>query len=609
MAGDVALTSSVRTNLLSLQSTNALLEQTQSRLATGREVNSVFDDPINFVASQRLNDRANDLNRVLDGISNSLRTVEQANNGATAVTSLLDQAQSIIDSAQEALGGSASQATVTGNVDLSQINDLVTGLGNATATSRISINLVGSDGANIIDGTSNAEGQVNFADIIAGPGTGVSAQELVNRINDINAEIIATDINFTSDVIQASLNSEGQLEVQSLVDGSTLNVDFISQTGTPEDDAGNLSFANQLGFENVARLIDADNANGTNDVAFTVVTTPTLTSSVFFTDVDGVGAGAATTRLARASDSIVNLVNSSTSAVGNLVVDEAGAAADATGPEILIGVNGTFATTELSVDNGGAAANGTGTTIQDLIDTINNDANIGSLVAASFDDTTGQINIQAIDASVQNVQIGIRAEGGNDSSLRLGFGQQVLNTTGNDNVAAVENIQLGSAAGELIALEGQFDSLRTQIDQIVADSEFRGTNLLQGDSLTTFFNGNRSNTLTTAGSDLTSSGLGLTAASFGTQAALNSFTTARLAATDSVRAFQSALTGDLNIISTREDFTTDTINTLTAASDDLTLADEQEEGARLLALQTRQSLGITSLSLASQQQQSILRLF
>jgi flagellin-like hook-associated protein FlgL len=76
-----------------------------------------------------------------------------------------------------------------------------------------------------------------------------------------------------------------------------------------------------------------------------------------------------------------------------------------------------------------------------------------------------------------------------------------------------------------------------------------------------------------------------------------------------VRNFGQSIANDLAIIQTRRDFTEQTINTLNAGADDLTVADQNEEGANLLALQTRQALGTTSLSLAAQSQQSVLRLF
>ena len=59
----------------------------------------------------------------------------------------------------------------------------------------------------------------------------------------------------------------------------------------------------------------------------------------------------------------------------------------------------------------------------------------------------------------------------------------------------------------------------------------------------------------------------------------------------------------------RQDFTKNLINLLQIGADSLTLADTNEEGANLLALQTRQQLRTTSLSLASQADQAVLRLF
>ena len=62
-------------------------------------------------------------------------------------------------------------------------------------------------------------------------------------------------------------------------------------------------------------------------------------------------------------------------------------------------------------------------------------------------------------------------------------------------------------------------------------------------------------------------------------------------------------------ITIRQDFTTNMINTLKDGAANLTEADMNEEGANMLMLQTRQALGTTSLSLASQAAQSVLRLF
>ena len=127
--------------------------------------------------------------------------------------------------------------------------------------------------------------------------------------------------------------------------------------------------------------------------------------------------------------------------------------------------------------------------------------------------------------------------------------------------------------------------------------------------LTTYFNEDQSSSLVSEGVTFTSAGLGLTEANFGRSETVGDAISEIFDALADVRAFGGTLANDLSIIQTRQDFTKNTINNLTAASDKLTLADANEEGTKLLALQTRQQLGVTSLSLAAQSQQSVLRLF
>jgi len=69
------------------------------------------------------------------------------------------------------------------------------------------------------------------------------------------------------------------------------------------------------------------------------------------------------------------------------------------------------------------------------------------------------------------------------------------------------------------------------------------------------------------------------------------------------------LGSNVALLNTRLDFTEQYVSTLQTGADKLTLADINEEGANLLALQTRQQLGIQSLSLAAQAEASILQLF
>ena len=81
------------------------------------------------------------------------------------------------------------------------------------------------------------------------------------------------------------------------------------------------------------------------------------------------------------------------------------------------------------------------------------------------------------------------------------------------------------------------------------------------------------------------------------------------AALTTLRSESQTLSANLSTVQIRQDFTKATINTLQTGSSDLTLADSNEEGANLLALQTRQQLSTTALSLAAQADQNVLRLF
>ena len=165
-------------------------------------------------------------------------------------------------------------------------------------------------------------------------------------------------------------------------------------------------------------------------------------------------------------------------------------------------------------------------------------------------------------------------------------------------------------------LAAQYDTIRTQIDQMSSDSGYQGLNLLANSNgatttLTVNFNENASSSLAVVGFQGNSSGLSLTGAGGNWQA--TSSITADSAKMDSaitsLRTSTQTLAANLNIITTRQTFTDSMINTLQTGSDNLTLADMNQEGANMLMLQTRQSLGTTSLSMSSQAAQSVLKLF
>jgi len=173
-----------------------------------------------------------------------------------------------------------------------------------------------------------------------------------------------------------------------------------------------------------------------------------------------------------------------------------------------------------------------------------------------------------------------------------------------------------------------FNTLMTQITQLSSDSGYRGTNLLNAGATQTveFAPTTNAATLQISGFDATATGLKIdtaaaslggtavtgtqdwTAAATGT-ANIKSSASQLESALNTLRTESSKLSANLSVVTTRQEFTDNMINTLQTGADNLTLADMNKEGANMLMLQTRQQLGTTSLSMASQAAQSVLRLF
>ncbi len=109
----IVLSASVRQNLLSLQSTAALLATTQNDLATGNKVNSALDNPTNYFTAQSLNNRASDISNLLDAIGNGVQVLQAANTGITSLQSLVDSAKSIANQVLQSPLGYDTKSNVT----------------------------------------------------------------------------------------------------------------------------------------------------------------------------------------------------------------------------------------------------------------------------------------------------------------------------------------------------------------------------------------------------------------------------------------------------------------------------------------------------------------
>jgi flagellin len=267
---------------------------------------------------------------------------------------------------------------------------------------------------------------------------------------------------------------------------------------------------------------------------------------------------------------------------------------------------------------GTALANGAATTA------VAGDAGTLNIQAGA---TTTSVSIAAGDTVQKIVDAlnvdgtGVRAEVGSDNKLKVtalnGESLEVLASSTNATAAfaGLTEAAVTRTAGTTNAtrenLAKQFDDLRTQINQLSKDTGYNGVNLLNGDSLKVQFNEKDTSSLTIKGVAFDAAGLGIAAS--GNKLQSDSDINAALAnltgAVDKLRSQASTFGSNLSVVQSRQDFTKDFIDTLETGADQLVLADQNEEAAKLLTLNTRQQLSQTALSLASQADQGVLRLF
>src|SRR5262249_9956492 len=290
-----------------------------------------------------------------------------------------------------------------------------------------------------------------------------------------------------------------------------------------------------------------------------------------------------------ANNGITSLTNLVNTALATLRQAQQSAATTAKTQGSVTGLTGTssfavVANNTITVNDGTTTATITSAgnvTVQQILDGINNTAN--PKVQA---EPTGHGRIQFEATGTSSIVIGGTATGPELAQ----FGLTAGTTAG------------GTLNTNRSSLASQFDSIRSQVTQLAADSGFNGVNLLNGDALKVLLNEKATSSLTISCVTFSATGLGISAATntfqsdYDINAAIGNVTTALA----TLRSQASTFGANLSIVQIRQDFTKSTINTLRTGADALVLADTNEEGDNLLSLQTRQQLSSTALSIASQ---------
>src|SRR5262245_59961242 len=427
----------------------------------------------------------------------------------------------------------------------------------------------------------------------------------------------------TTTLTAAAIDTNAEAKLISFTGGSVgttaVNVDATTAQGKLEatSNYANLDFAEagdkldfKMSFNGSATTTQVTIENGTAANSLKITVGSTVTDNLAVASEAAVTGAEMAAHLTTAF-AAANLGVSVTGATGSpLVFTETTAATSSTAAvsmsNLVIGNGGngtaiTAANFGFTAGGAGVSAGGTASktgtvaqTVDQLVAGINANTSLTGKVWASNDN--GNVSIQNLSTT--------------DRSVVAATSGGVIN--GDTGVADTATINGNSVRKNLIT---QFNDLRSQLDKIADDSSFNGVNLLKGDTLKLVFNEINTSSISIVsqnanGINSTVLGIGLaTGTEFSSNTSLDTRLDALSNALTQLRSQASAFGSNLSIVQNRQEFTKAMINTLQTGSDTLVLADSNEEAANLLALQTRQQLSTTALSLASQADQGVLRLF
>ena len=604
---DITLTAGIRNNLLSLQQTSADLTTTQEQLATGKKVNTAFDNPQSYFTSQSLTNRANDLSALLDQIGQAQQTLDAANNGLTGLTSLLEQALSTAQQAQQATTGTVNYSNITGSQAITADTTQVT----STSTVANAIAAAGVTASTQSTATIDASG---FAALTVG-------NTLTFKLGS-GATVTATFGTSNTSSSNTFDNAAGLISVLSTGGGASGNLS--TQAAATSNGSGGVTVTSNDVTNNFA-------VGGTNTVAAADFSATNYSLGSGLTISDGTNNETVyyVASNANAADGTFNTAANLVSALNNAnSATEATITASTTGGGLTLASSGGV-TVQGAI--GGALGFGTSTETGNYNSDLANITSGSTLTIQVGSDSThtltfgtgaGEIATKAAltTALASFTDISGAFTAGNDlqltpnstSSVTIGGSPSAVTALGLSLGTTTPTATVVTASSTRATLQSNYNALLTQIDQLAGDSSYNGINLLTGNNLTVNFNENGTSGLTIAGVNDTSAGLGLSSLSgneFQDNNSINNVTSLINNAITSVRAQTETFGTNSSTISTRQTFETNMINTLQTGASNLVLADQNQASANLLTEQTQQQLEISALSIANQANQSVLKLF
>jgi flagellin len=398
----IVLSASVRQNLLSLQSTASLLATTQNALATGNKVNSALDNPTSFFTAQGLNNRAGDINNLLDQIGNGVQVLQAANTGITSLQSLVSNAQSIANQVLQAPTGYSTKSSIS-----------TTAITGATAQNLLGTPAAYTDatatGATLTDSKTTSPPVVSATSLLTGSTTtdGISGTIANNSSLTINGQTITfstsaatTTPSATGGTINLTTGTVGDVlaAINAITPGGTSVVNagaIVLHTGTsgPLTVGGSAGTLTALGLTTAASAPIPAGGGATPLGGFSLTIAATNTSSTATNITFGTSAGQVSTLNDLNTKLAANDLQASIDTTGVLTITTTNnASSDKVGA---VSTSGTLSTSVFANDAAGGAA---------AVADPNSQATRNSLVA-QYNQVISNINTTAQDSSFNGINL------------------------------------------------------------------------------------------------------------------------------------------------------------------------------------------------------------
>ena len=630
----ISLTASMRSNLLSLQTISGQVSSTQNKLSTGNKVNSAIDNPGSYYTALSLNNRADDLNALLDSMGQAVSTIKAATTALESAADFLEQASAVATQALETakmldksfFEEKADVAAVVSSWDElkavldsgKQGNIVIYGHIEAkdTITLKAGQNLVGVGYYGVDEPDTDKFSELSF-DLEALGKTDAIKTEADNIIiaditikSNMRKNTISNIINFDQTQnhqlsnIDLLMNTENQVsynEDQSVVSTAINNGKNITIKGYSsiyENISSKESMILSVGIRNAEVSV-----YGTLNIQMKQEASRGISSCTINTFDNAVVNIISPYRGTNQSTLNINDKSILNISAGSCGISFGEVSFNDNSTVNIFAPNGFSGTVNypLKINQGSSAkVNFKGTNLFDRIDLTYN-AVVGSEIG--------------LNGKVYKAETMVNDNTMNGNSVPQGF-IEIAGAVASP-VSSLEWLTKQNANRYLADYyknkteekNKQYQEIIGQYDTLIKDASYKGINLLQSDKLSVKFNEDNTANLSFQGKDMSSQALGFTVFDWQTQGDIADSLAEIASALKSIRNYSSELGNNYSIITTRQDFTNSLINVLTEGADKLTLADMNEESANMLALQTRQQLAINSLSLASQASQSILKLF